>query len=154
VTLGLRRFAELDGDLLREGAFDPYVAKIEHLDRGDALPARIQDAWAWVVEVDGDPIGAVGARARHIPGLADLGYWIVGRARGHGFAAEATERAAALLFAEGVVRLQAVVELWNVASQRTLENARFQCEGLLRAYVAYPDEPRGDVYLYARLSDD
>jgi RimJ/RimL family protein N-acetyltransferase len=154
VTVRLRRFGAADGALLQEGALDAYVAKIEHLDRGDALASRIDDAWAWVVEVDGEPIGAIGARSRHIPGLADLGYWIVERARGHGYAAEAADRAAALLFAEGVARLQAVVELWNTASRRTLEKARFRREGLLRGYVAWPDEPRHDVYVYARLDGD
>jgi RimJ/RimL family protein N-acetyltransferase len=154
VTLALRRFGVADACLLAEGALDPYVAKIEHLERGDALSARIEDEWAWVIEEDGESVGAVGARARHVPGLADLGYWIVERARGRGLAARAANRAAELLFVDGVARLQAVVEVWNSASQRTLENANFQREGLLRGYVAYPGEPRGDVYLFARLRDD
>ncbi len=154
MTLTLRRFAAVDASLLDEGALDPYVAKIEHLDRADALTSRIADAWAWVIEEDGESVGAVGARARHVPGLADLGYWIVERSRGWGLAAHAADRAAELLFADGVARLQAVVELWNGASRRTLENARFQREGLLRGYLAYPNEPRGDVYLFARLRDD
>lgn len=154
MNLALRRFAAEDGDLLRDGARDPYVAKIEHLERDNALAERMDDAWAWVVEANDVPVGAIGARARHVPGIADLGYWILERARGHGHAAAAADLAAALLFADGVARLQAVVEPWNVASRRTLENAGFRREGLLHGYLGYPGEPRGDVYLFARLSDD
>jgi RimJ/RimL family protein N-acetyltransferase len=55
-------------------------------------------------------------------------------------------------FAAGVERLQATVEPWNVASQRVLEKSGFEREGLLRGYARYRDEPRRDVYLYARLA--
>lgn len=45
-----------------------------------------------------------------------------------------------------------LLEPWNVASQRVLERAAFEREGLLRGYARWGDEPRRDVYLYARLA--
>jgi len=153
VTVILRRWSPDDGPLLAEGARAAYIAKIEQLERTDALDLRVADRWAWVVALDGDPVGAIGAAARHVPRMAELGYWVVPRARGCGVAKAAVAQAVGLLFADGVERIQATVEPWNEASRRTLEGAGFTREGLLRGYIAYPGEPRGDVYLYALLSE-
>ena len=153
MTVALRRWSADDAGIIAEGATDEYVAKIEELDRPDALDVRVADRWAWVVLLDGEPVGSIGAAPRHVPGMAELGYWVVPRARRRGVATAAVPQAASMLFADGVERLQATVEPWNEASRRALGTAGFQREGLLRAYIAYPGEPRGDVYLYALLRE-
>jgi RimJ/RimL family protein N-acetyltransferase len=94
----------------------------------------------------------VGYALRHVPGLAEVGYWIVPERRGAGLATAAVELVVSRAFTAGIERLQATVEPWNVPSQRVLEKAGFDREGLLRGYARWGDEPRRDVYLYARLA--
>ena len=97
----------------------------------------------------------VALRRWHLPGLAELGYWIVERARGPGAATAAVREASRWLLGEArIERLQATVEPWNVASQHVLAANGFQREGLLRGYASWHDDERRDVYLYARLAAD
>jgi RimJ/RimL family protein N-acetyltransferase len=130
VIVALRRWRAEDESLLFEARTDAYVASIESLGDARALERRIADRWAWVIEVEGDAVGAIGAARRHVPGLAELGYWVVERARGRGAATAAVGEASRWLLGEaGVERLQASVEPWNVASQRVLEANAFEREG-------------------------
>jgi ribosomal-protein-alanine N-acetyltransferase len=155
VTVALRRWRAEDEVLLEEARADAYVSLIEQLDDPRAVERRIADRWAWVVTVDDKAVGAVGATRRHVPGLAELGYWIVERARGQGAETAAVRDASRWLLGDArVERLQATVEPWNLASQRVLEANRFRREGLLRGYASWREGERRDVYLYARLAGD
>lgn len=153
----LRPWEERDLPLLARASEDEYVALIEHLPvpfdsgRGRAwLRARRETDWAVVAE--GEAVGGAGYARRHVPGLAEIGYWIVAERRGSGLATAAVELVAAHAFGAGIERLQATVEPWNAASQRVLEKAGFEREGLLRGYARHGEGPRHDVYLYARLA--
>ena len=76
------------------------------------------------------------------------------RARGQNAATEATRLLTGWLFeATNIARVQATVEPANVASQRVLEKAGFQREGLLRGYASWGRERR-DVFLYGKLEGD
>ena len=160
----LRPWAESDLPLLERASRDRYVATIEHLPAPfEERPAR---AWievrrtppvqefAVVDQASGTAVGGAGFAFRHVPGLAELGYWIVAERRGAGLATRAARLLSVwALTGGGVERLQATVEPWNAASQRVLEHAGFAREGLLRGYAAYRGE-RQDVYLYALLRSD
>ena len=125
--------------LLTEARSDPYIALIERL-------APPFDDWEWTIA----GAAGIGLAAPHVPGVAEVGYWVLER-RGEGLATRAVALIADWAFAEaGVERLQATVEGWNVASQRVLEHNGFEREGLLRGYAAYGGRRR-DVLIYGRL---
>jgi RimJ/RimL family protein N-acetyltransferase len=156
-SVELRPWHDRDLALLETAAADEYVATITRLpvpldtDAGRAwLASRPETEFA--VVVDGDAVGGAGWTPRHVPGIAEAGYWILAERRGAGLATDALRLVVEGAFAAGVERLQAVVEPWNVGSQRVLEKVGFEREGLLRGYARYGEEPRRDVYLYARLA--
>jgi len=152
----LRPWATSDLPLLERASADAYVALIEHLpvpfdsEHGHEWLATRRDT-DWAVVEDGEAVGGAGYALRHVPGLAEVGYWIVAERRGAGLATAAVELLVERAFAAGVERLQATVEPWNIASQRVLEKAGFEREGLLRGYARHGDGPRHDVYLFGRL---
>jgi RimJ/RimL family protein N-acetyltransferase len=153
----LRPWQASDLSLLERASEDEHVALIERLpvpfdaEHGrEWLAGRGETEWA--VVVDGDAVGGAGYTARHVPGLAEVGYWIVAERRGAGLATAAVGLVAERALAAGIERLQATVEPRNTASQRVLEKAGFEREGLLRGYARYTDGPGRDVYLYARLA--
>jgi RimJ/RimL family protein N-acetyltransferase len=151
VNLALRAWTPADATLLVEAASDPYVALIEQLEQPVDAGSRVDDPWARVIELEGDPVGGVGAIRRHVPGVAEVGYFVVERARGRGVATQALASYVEWLFAHTEVeRVQATVEPWNEASIRALEHCAFEREGLLRRYASWGGERR-DVWLYARL---
>ena len=154
MTVTLRRWRVDDAELVDEGALDEYTALIEGFAREGWLDRHVKDRWAHVIELDGDAVGGIGASRRPVPGIAELGYWIVERARRQNAATEAAIQLSGwLLQATNVERLQATVEPWNVASRRVLEKAGFRREGRLRGYASWGRERR-DVELYARLAGD
>lgn len=83
----------------------------------------------------------------------EVGYWLYEAARGRGVATRVVETLARHVFATGIYRLQAVVRVGNVPSERVLERAGFRREGLLRRYLRH-DSARVDATLFALLADD
>ena len=86
------------------------------------------DAWgAYVVELDGDPVGTVGAAGGLSPdGDQELGYGLVQQARGRGLATEAVGAVCAVLErGPGVRRLIAEVLPGNTPSMRVLHRLGF-----------------------------
>jgi len=156
-VIELRPWQAGDLPLLEQASADEYVTQIEHLPTPFSSEAAL--AWIagrtgteWAIVADGQPVGGAGFAERHVPNMADAGYWVVAGRRGSGIATAAVEILVSRAFAAGIQRLQAVVEPWNLASQRVLEKTGFEREGLLRGYLYYGDGPRRDVYLYARLA--
>ena len=153
----LRPWEERDLPLLERASEDEYVALIERLPvpfdsgRGRGWIATRRET-EWAVVADGETVGGAGYATRHVPGMAEVGYWIAADRRGAGLATAALELVVERAFAAGIERVQAVVEPWNVASQRVLEKGGFEREGLLRGYASYAEERRRDVLLYARLA--
>lgn len=84
-------------------------------------------------------------------GTGEVGYWLVESVRGRRYAARALAMFVPWMFEHSdLVRLEALVEPHNVASQRALEAAEFQLEGRLRSYLSFPDR-HADALIYARL---
>ena len=71
---------------------------------------------------------------------------------GKGYVPEATRAIIEWAFQQpSIFRVYATTDVDNVASQRVMEKAGMQCEGILRSYILHPnisDIPR-DSYLYA-----
>jgi [ribosomal protein S5]-alanine N-acetyltransferase len=165
----LRAWRDDDLELLRAGSEDDYVAMIEHL----PVPFSEPEARAWLTDqhtwpgrgrgwslaiadrATGAGIGSIGLVLRHPPGVAELGYWIAPGRRGAGAATTAVRLLSrwAITGDLGVHRLHALIEPWNLASQRVVENTGFVREGLLRAYSTYRGEHRDDL-LYSLLRSD
>jgi RimJ/RimL family protein N-acetyltransferase len=82
-----------------------------------------------------------------------LGYWMTGARRGRGLASAAVALLVPWAFEVlGLVRVEAVVEVANHASQRVLERNGFRAEGVLRSYY----EMHGrfmDMVMFSRLAD-
>ncbi|KAK9179634.1 hypothetical protein WN943_028836 [Citrus x changshan-huyou] len=86
---------------------------------------------------------------------AHIGYAVAAEYWGHGMATLALKMAVSKVFDEipDLVRLHALVELENKASQRVLEKVGFVKEGLLRKYGFCKGEIR-DMFVYSFLSTD
>jgi RimJ/RimL family protein N-acetyltransferase len=113
---------------------------------GTGLSQAIADA------ASGKAIGAGVLMTRRL-GIAEIGYWLVPRARGQGIGSRAVEFLARWAVKEGgLARVEALVTPDNVVSQRVLEKAQFRREGLLRSYPTYEGR-RFDALIYALPSD-
>ncbi|KAK1313688.1 hypothetical protein QJS10_CPA06g00449 [Acorus calamus] len=164
----LRKFDLSDVDDFLKWASDPRVTRYGRYDtpittRPEAL-AHIRDVilphpWfrAICVGDDDDNKRAVGSisvdpceseKCRAAMGCRlAYEYW------GKGIAARAVEAVVKQIFEEWphLMRLEAVADVENVASQRSLEKAGLMREGLLRRYVVSKGRAR-DVVMYSVLS--
>ena len=96
-------------------------------------------------------VGVSGLVWRHLRG--SLGYWVTGAQRRGGLASAAVGLLVPWTFgALGLVRVEAVVDVDNQASQRVLERNGFRPEGVLRSYYEMHGAWR-DMVLFARLAD-
>lgn len=85
-------------------------------------------------------------------GVAGIGYWIVPSSRGDGHAARATRLLSDWALSEaGLDRVEAWVEPDNLASQRVLTKAGFECEGTLRSFLTFATR-RADAMVFSRVA--
>ncbi|XVF57303.1 hypothetical protein PTKIN_Ptkin06aG0194500 [Pterospermum kingtungense] len=84
---------------------------------------------------------------------ANFGYGVAVKYWGHGIATKAVTMVVSQFFVDfpEVVRLEAFVDVENKASQRVVEKAGFQKEGMLRKYEYLKGKLR-DLFLYSFLS--
>jgi RimJ/RimL family protein N-acetyltransferase len=83
--------------------------------------------------------------------LMELACWLVPSERKKGYATEATQLMVDYLFlSKEIARIQAIVDVKNLASQRVLEKAGFQREGTVRDGYFNRGEWRSE-YLYGIL---
>jgi len=167
-TVMLRRWAESDIGCVEEASRDP------HIPEGTTVPARFTtaDGLAWIERQWGradngeglslaiadagsdDALGAVVLMFRRQPGIAEIGYWLVERARGRRLASRAVALVARWALTDApLARVEALVEPENIASQRVLESVGFQREGHLRSYLVF-NERRADAFIYSLLPGD
>jgi RimJ/RimL family protein N-acetyltransferase len=107
-----------------------------------------------VVEVDGEPIGDVQARAPQNgfpPGVCEIGISLASTLRGKGYGREAVELFTAHLLENGWPRVQASTALDNVAMRRVLERAGYVYEGVLHSFAPGDAGAREDYVLYSRF---
>lgn len=106
-----------------------------------------------VIDLDGAFVGQVFAELGEAA-TAEVGYWLLPRGRGHGYAARAVKLLSMWAFASvGLARLQLWAEADNVASQRVAERTGFIREGVLRSF-RQRDGERFDAILYSLLPSD
>lgn len=99
---------------------------------------------------DGEVIGMIDPRIQ--ASQMGVGYGLARAHWGKGYMPEATRAVIDWAFQQpSIYRVYATTDVENIASQRVLEKAGMQREGLLRKYIIHPnisDIPR-DSYMYA-----
>ena len=106
--------------------------------------------FVWMIEQHGSLIGVINNASLRDPRIFQGGYWIDPDHWGQGAASAALVLVRDFILNEcGAERVQAVVELDNLASIRVLEKCGYQREGLLKKF--YPSAHKGlmDVLMYA-----
>jgi ribosomal-protein-alanine N-acetyltransferase len=112
-----------------ESIWFPQQSLAEREKRYDNL-AR-DSGWFFVEKKDGTKIGTM---FHFLTGnLLEIGYILVPSERGKGYCSEAVKIMVDYLFlSRELVRVQAITDVDNFASQRVLEKAGFKKEGILR----------------------
>jgi len=107
-----------------------------------------------VQKKDGTRIGLIGHRLNQPYKWMEIYYFFVPGERGKGYGTEAAELVVDYLFlSKDLVRVHAIADVRNKASQRVLEKAGFQREGTIRKCVLNRGEWR-DCYLYSILREE
>jgi len=166
-TVVLRRWAEDDLGCVEEASREGRIPE------GTTVPANftvaeglawIERQWARAENATGlsqaiadagsnEALGAVVLMSRQ-PGTAEIGYWLVERARGRGLGSRAIALVARWAVIDArLARVEALVEPSNIASQRVLEKVGFRREGHLRSYLVF-DQRRADALIYSLLPSD
>ena len=161
----LRRWEVRDLPCVRSAATDPRIPRrttVPPVFSHSEGVAFIERQWArqpggeglsLAIErmADGQAVGLVVLLFRREPAVVELGYWVVPEARGHGFASRAAALVSRWALGLGSVnRVQATVEVGNVASCRSVEAAGFRREGMLRSYL----DGTLDVFVYSLIRSD
>lgn len=158
--VALRAWLPTDLPLVAEAAADPALL------RGTTLPSpytpsagtafverqlRRQEhgeGLSLAITAGGEPVGCATLMLRR-PGVADLGYWLVARARGAGVGAAAVAPLVEWVLAQqGIAAVEAFVADDNVASRRLLERCGFALAGRRRHRVHDLDE---ELLVYRRV---
>jgi ribosomal-protein-alanine N-acetyltransferase len=87
---------------------------------------------------------------------ASTGYILARDSWGQGYATEAVRAMVEVSRSVGLVRLYALCHVDHDKSARVLKKTGFECEGILKRYLEFPNLAPGkpsDVYCYARLLD-
>ena len=97
-----------------------------------------------------------GAALHHFDAMRDvveIGYWLFVDARGRGVATRVVRALVEHAFGNGILRVEAHVRIGNEASERVLQRAGFEREGVKRRFLRHGTE-RVDATLFALVADD
>ncbi|KAG4210229.1 hypothetical protein ERO13_A02G033501v2 [Gossypium hirsutum] len=113
--------------------------------------------WLRAICIDDRPVGAisVSANSGNDKCRGELGYVLASKYWGKGIVTRAVKMVVDTIFVEWphLERLEALVDVENVGSQRELEKAGFQREGVLRKYFIVKGRSR-DRVMFSFLSTD
>lgn len=167
-TVLLRPWETTDLRCVEEASWDPRIPS------GTTVPAEfsvdegrafIERQWGRQTNGEGlalaiadgasdEAVGQIALLLREQPGVAGIGYWVIERARNRGLAHRAVRLLSRWALEEGgLARVEALVEPSNIASQRVLEGADFEREGLLRSYLSF-GAVRADAFMYSLVPQD
>jgi len=82
----------------------------------------------------------------------ELGYWLFVNARGRGVATRSVQSMTEHALTNGILRVEAVVRIGNAVSERVLERAGFEREGVKRRLLRHGGV-RVDATLFARVAE-
>ncbi|CAL1396654.1 unnamed protein product [Linum trigynum] len=118
----------------------------------------IPHPWLRAICLNGKPIGSilVTKNSGNDACRGEIGYNLAWEHWGKGIATKAVKMAVKAVFEEWgteLERVEGLVDVENVGSQRVLEKAGFYREGLLRRYVVFKGRSR-DMVLFSILCSD
>jgi len=131
------------------GVFNPLIqhSKTELEQWYDKLSA--EGRWFFIEKKDGSKIGEI----HHLKDM-EIGYGLVPSERGKGYCTEAVKIMVDYLFlSKNIVRIYALTNVRNVASQKVLEKAGFKKEGVIRKSLFVRGEWR-DRCIYGILREE
>jgi RimJ/RimL family protein N-acetyltransferase len=103
---------------------------------------------------DGTKIGVINHWVNQPNKMTEIGYAIIPKERQKGYGTEAVELIVDYLFlSKDLMRIQAMTDARNKASQRVLEKAGFRMEGTIRKCYFVRGDLR-DSYLYSILKEE
>lgn len=112
--------------------------------------------YSWVIELDGNPVGTIGAFG-YQPDVSaiEIGYSIFEQAWGQGIASAAVSEAVRFLIKDaGINRVHAWCHIDNKGSQIVLEAAGLKKEGRLKQAMLSADGKPADQLLYGIVSSE
>jgi RimJ/RimL family protein N-acetyltransferase len=162
----LRPLGESDIDPIFQACQDPTISAFtrvpspydremaEEFVRESAFAYLNRMAISFAIEINGEFVGTIGLHTLKLSDhCAEVGYWITDSHRGKGICTEA------LLiltdFSLNVMRfrrLEALADFDNKASQRVLERAGYNRDGLLQSRVTKPDGRQIDMVLFSKVN--
>jgi RimJ/RimL family protein N-acetyltransferase len=148
-----------DPDVGGEAGLPPFDAEMLRTVLRDQLPEMLaRGLLAPYIIVDTRTDEVLGGRALHhfdsMRDVVEVGYWLFASARGRGVATRAVRAAVEHAFANGIFRVEAHVRVGNTASERVLDRAEFEREGVKRRFLRRGgDDERSDATLFARLAE-
>ncbi|KAH0634125.1 hypothetical protein KY284_036911 [Solanum tuberosum] len=141
----VNKFCSSDGFLSKEDAMR-YIADVV-----------IPHPWYRAICLNDKPIGSISVSPFHGSDICrgEIGYEISSKYWGKGIATKAVKMVASTIFVDWphLARLEGVVAVDNVGSQRVLEKAGFVKEGVLRKYYLVKGKPI-DIVMFSLLSTD
>jgi [ribosomal protein S5]-alanine N-acetyltransferase len=166
----LRKWSEADVGCVQEASTDPRIPEWTtvpaaftegeglafirrqwgRLDSGEGISLALADA------ATNEAVGLIAAMLHpRRAGVAEIGYWVIPRARGRGLATRAIRLASAWALSDaGLARVEALVEPENSVSQRALQAGGFRAEGVLRSFLTSNDGRRTDAVVFSRTAAD
>ncbi|KDP40198.1 hypothetical protein JCGZ_02196 [Jatropha curcas] len=136
-------------------SFDPYKSKEDGINyiKNTVIP----HPWYRAICLNNRPIGSISVTKNSGNDICrgELGYLLASQYWGKGIATRAVKMVAKAIFKEQpeLERLEALVDVENVGSQRVLEKAGFTREGVLRKYFIQKGRIR-DMVMFSLLSTD
>ena len=135
---------------------DEQISKSElkYFDNPSNLTTLTESKWFIVQKKDGTKIGLMNHRLILPPRWLEISYGLTPNERGKGYGTEAVQLFVDYLYlSKNIARIQAIINVRNIASQRVVEKAGFQREGTIRKAFFFGDE-LSDYYLYSILREE
>ncbi|KAF7151556.1 hypothetical protein RHSIM_Rhsim02G0026400 [Rhododendron simsii] len=144
-----------DDKATRFCSWDPFASKEAALNH--MVNVIIPHPWFRAICIDDRPIGAISVTRSEGSNSCrgEIGYVLGSKYWGKGIATRAVKMVAAAIFTEwpNLERLEGIVDVDNIGSQKVLEKAGFQREGVLRKYFIQKGRVR-DAVMFSLLSTD
>ena len=149
---GIPRFTAISANYSMAHALD-YVQRVD-------ASLRTQRELPLVIEYgNGDDRKFAGTISFHSisvkNSVGEIGYWMSESMRGKSIATTAVRMLTDYGFATiGFKRVEAMVDIENIASTKLLASAGYQREGLLRKKISRDDGRQVDMYLFAAIPEE
>jgi RimJ/RimL family protein N-acetyltransferase len=170
--INLRKPEVKDTQAVFDGCQDPLIPRftaisanysmahaLDYVQRVDAS-LRTQRELPLVIEYgNGDDRKFAGTISFHSisvkNSVGEIGYWMSESMRGKSIATTAVQMLTDYGFATiGFKRVEAMVDIENIASTKLLASAGYQREGLLRKKISRDDGRQVDMYLFAAIPEE